>query len=355
MSYLDQLDFMSDNRMNKRPFISICILSYNRPQLLERLLRTIDICDPSKIEVLICDDYSPKRDEIESRVKNIAESVDFKVSYFCNEKNLGFDPTFCRLFKAASGDWLVFMGDDDEFLPGSLDQYGDFVKKHPELGYVMKSHFLIHENGGKEIFKYYPKTKFFDSGVDAYTNLFRRSVFISGFMIKRNFGLPYLTDRFDGTMLIQIYLLAEVVLKHPSAYFDSPFTLQYLSHEHNIGDVMFDREKGKFIPRKPTLDISINFLASFARITSYIDEKYQLNSALKIKKDMSKYFYHSLAVHRPAGLRVFFAYVKELNSQGFNCTIYYYIYVFFLMVLGKRICDWGIFQIKKVLGRTPLL
>ena len=39
-----------------------------------------------------------------------------------NEKNLGYDGNLNQLVRTAQGKWLVFMGDDDEFIPGALDK-----------------------------------------------------------------------------------------------------------------------------------------------------------------------------------------------------------------------------------------
>lgn len=341
--------------MSTKPSVSICILSYNRPETLLRLLRTIDTSRTVEIELLICEDASPRQQEIREVVTDFRAQQSYPVLYSENKKNLGYDGTFCELVKRANGTWLVFMGDDDEFVPGAIDKVLSFLDQNPDLGYVLKSHYLIHDDQIKERFRYFGKSKFFDPGVGAYVELFRKSVFIAGFTIRREYATPYLTDRFDGTMLIQLYLLAEVALKHPSAYFDEPFTRQYASHQHNLGDVMFDREKNIFVPRRPTLDISLNFLRSFSLITEYIDKKYKLNSTGLIKKDMSKYFYPSLSVHRGAGLAFFFNYVRKLNKLGFNSSSYYYVYVIMLTLLGKRTCDWGIRAIKKILGRTPRL
>ena len=341
--------------MNKKPFVSICILSYNRPETLMRLLKTIDTKKIEDIEIVVCEDCSPRQKEIRQVISEYRELQNYKVIYSENSKNLGYDGTLCELVKNANGAWLVFMGDDDEFVLGALDKVIDFLGQHSELGYVLKSHYLIHEDQKKERFRYFGKSEFFQPGEAAYIELFRKSVFIAGFMIRRDYATPYLTNRFDGTLLMQLYLLAEVVMRYPSAYLDEPFTQQYASHEHNVGDVMFDREKNTFVPRRPTLDISLNFLKSFSLITEYIDKKHQINSTALIKKDMSKYFYPSLAVHRGAGLRFFFNYVRELNKLGFNVSYYYYIYVILLTLLGKRVCDWGIYHLKKLLGSTPRL
>jgi len=341
--------------MKKTLFISICILSYNRPETLARLLKTIDTRHIDDIEVVICEDASPRRLEIRQVVDVFSAQKTFLTRYFENEHNLGYDGTFTELCKHAQGRWLVFMGDDDEFTPLAFDKMFDFLQHKPELGFVMKSHYLLHESRQKEIFRYFKGTKFFPSGLDAYVMLFRRSVFIAGFTIRREFALPFYTDRFDGTMLTQLYLLAEVVLKHPSAYFDEPFTQQYASHAHNAGDVMFDRDKKSFIPRRPTLDISLNFLKSFSIITKYIDEKYHIDSTKRIKHDMSKYFYPSLSIHREAGMLFFIGYVRQLNKLGFNTSIYYYIYVVMLACFGRKFCDWGIYWLKRMLGYTPQL
>jgi len=341
--------------MDKTPFISICILSYNRPETLQRLLGTIDSIHTSDIEVVVCEDCSPRQLEIRKVVSDFAEKHAYPIRLFENERNLGYDATFNQLIHNARGRWLVFMGDDDEFVPMAFDSMYAFLKNHSELGYVMKSHYLIHADRDREKFRYFRSTQFFPPGVNTYVNLFRKSVFIAGFTIRREYIVPFITDRFDGTMLMQLYLLAEVVLKYPSAYFDEPFTQQYASHAHNSKDVMFDREKKKFIPRRPTLDISLKFLKSFSQITSYIDDRHHLDSTRMIKYDMSKYFYPSLAIHRDAGLGFFLNYVRELNKLGFNASPYYYIYVFMLIVFGRRNCDWGIYSLKRLLGYTPQL
>ena len=341
--------------MTETPFISICILSYNRPETLLRLLKTIDTTYKNDIEVVISDDFSPRREEIRKVVDIFSTKVSYSICLNLNEKNLGYDKNFNNLVKIARGRWLVFMGDDDEFVPHAFDKIFQFLKSNDNLGYVMKSHLLVHEDGQTEKFRYLKNTTFFDPGCDAYLKLFRRSVFIAGFMIRRDYAVPYVTDRFDGSMLMQLYMLAEVVLRYPSAYFDEPFTLQYASHSHNEKDVMYDRTNDKFIPRRPTIDISISFLKSFLEISKYIDRSHGIDFADSIRRDMSKYFYPNLAVHRSEGVIHFCRYVLALRKTGFDCTIFYYVYVLALLFLGKSNCDHIIFKLKNWFGYTPQL
>jgi abequosyltransferase len=332
--------------------VSICIPAYNRPKELEKLLSSIDITS-KEIEIVICEDKSPKREEIGKISQNFKKTRKYPVVYKENKENLGFDKNLKELIRTAEGKWIVFMGDDDEFVPGALDKLIVFLKDNPQLGYVLKSHYTVFAGGEKEPFRYWSSTKFFEPGVEAYTSLFRKSVFISGFTIRRDLILPYLVSDFDGTLLFQLYLLAEVVLKYPSAYFDEPLTQQNEGVNPLFGNA--ESEKGFYTPGIVTLENSLNFLKGFLKITRFIDAKHNLNLTPAIQLDMSKYFYPNLAIQRDKGLGTFFDYVKKLNVLGFNASVYYYLYVIFLTVFGKRSCDNAIRIIKNILGKTPSL
>lgn len=339
--------------MKKNPLISICIPNYNRPDELRRLLKSIDISGADELEIIICDDGSPEREKVEETVGKFKKESRYSVVFKENEKNLGFDKNLKELVKTAKGEWILFMGNDDEFVSGALDKLLGFLRENLRLGYVLRSYYLIHKNGKAERFRYYKGNKFFEPGADSLVQLFRKSVFISGFLIKREPILPLLSDDFDGTLLFQIYLLSEVVLKYPVAYFDEPLTQGYEGGVPFFGRA--EAEKSLYTPGTITVDNSINFLKGFIKIAEFIDKKYGLNFSSLIKKDMSKYFYPSLAIQRSKGLKEFFRYVLRLNQMGFNASIYYYIYVTGLVVFGKNICDNAIRILKNILGKTPEL
>ena len=146
--------------MRKTPFISICILSYNRPETLGRLFKTIDTQNIEEIEVVICEDASPRRAEIRLVVDNFSLQQAYPVRYFENEKNLGYDGTFNQLCSHAQGEWMVFMGDDDEFAPLALDKMVDFLQKnhcrhhHYESPRIVSSPPHIPRNRGATILAY---------------------------------------------------------------------------------------------------------------------------------------------------------------------------------------------------------
>ena len=348
---------VADNRrgreiLNKEPFISICIPSYNRPDELYRLLKSIDASFYDDIEIVICEDMSPRRDEVRAKVKEYSKNSVFDIRYYENDDNLGYDKNLRELIKKASGEYIVFMGDDDWFVPKALDKFIGFLKNHRELGYVLKTHILIHDDGAQELFKYFSESIFFEKGVDAYLKLFRKSVFISGFTFKREYGLDYLVDYFDGTLLFQLYLLAEITIRYPSAFCDIPLTAQ-----DRTGTPFFGSSKSEsslYTPNTITVDNSINFMKGFFKITEYMDEKYGLNSTQYIRKEFSKYSYPVLSIQRKKGLLAFWSYARRLNQEiGINNSPYYYIYLIGLLFFGEHACDKVIRLIKRKVGRTP--
>lgn len=333
--------------------VSICIPAYNRPDELSRLLNSITTNYVQKVEVVICEDSSPKREEIKTVVNDYIKKTKLKVSYYENKINLGFDKNLRELISKAQGEFIMFMGDDDELISKSFDKLVAFLEENRELGYVLKSHQFIYKDKKIERFKYYGEEKRFLPGEESYLELFRKSVFISGFIINREYIKDLMIDDFDGTLLFQMYLVAEISLNYECAYFDEILT------QASEGGVPFfgnsESEKELYTPGTITVENSLNFLKGYFKITKFVDKKYNISSTIKIKRDMSKYFYPSLAIQRNKGVRVFLGYVKELNHIGFNSTIYYYIYILGLLILGKKYCDNIIVLLKKIIGKTPKL
>ena len=336
-----------------KKLISICIPAYNRPDELYRLLNSIDSKQIEKIEIIICEDKSPKRNEINQIVSQFIDESDIELKYFENSENLGYDKNIKELITKATGDFIIFMGDDDTFTPHAFDKLIVFLEYNNQVGYVLKSHQYIFKDGRVEKFRYFDSDKFFIKGEDTYIELFRKSVFISGFTINRKYISDLLIDNFDGTLLFQLYLLAEVSMNYECAYFDTCLTQAKEEGIPFFGNS--EVEKDFYTPGMITVENSLNFLKGFFKITKFIDDKYNLSSTDKIKIDMSKYFYPSLATQREKGLKEFFRYIKELNKIGFNCTVYYYIYLATLTIFGKYICDSAIVFLKKILGKTPKL
>lgn len=343
--------------LQNRPLLSICIPSYNRPFQLSKLLESIDCVNFNELEIIICEDKSPQREEIINIYKKFSSNSKYSCKLFLNEINLGYDENLKELIKKSNGLYIMYMGDDDIFQSGSLDEYLIFLKLNTSLAYILRRYSIVHFNGEKEDFKYYKNHTYFEPGIFAFKALFRKSVFISGFCFKKDYVLNfYDTDKFKGTLLYQLFLCAKLVLSYPSAYCDIPITIM---NESERGIPEFGNsinESQKYTPGKISIQNSINFLKSFLIITKHIDDEFGLNCSNLFIKDLSKYSYPVLSIQRDNGVLDFLDYNKKLIIDiKIHKTFYYYIYFISLLFLGTKRCDWFIINLKKILGKTPSL
>ena len=183
------------------PLLSICIPSYNRPQQLMDLLLSID-CNPSEIEVVICEDFSPKRLDIRALVETFCHNSKYVIHYHENEVNRGYDGNIRRLVELARGKYVMFMGDDDLFVPGMIDKFINFLKEHADKKYVLRSYITIHPDGHTETFRYLPGTAILPAGESTVAWLFKRSVSLCGFTIRREDAQSCATSDLDGDSVI---------------------------------------------------------------------------------------------------------------------------------------------------------
>lgn len=335
-------------------FLSVCIPSYNRPAELLRLLRSID-CNPNDVQIVICEDHAPKRLEVRANVELFKKESKYEVKYVENEVNKGYDWNVRDLITTADGEYITYMGDDDGFVPGALEKLIAFLRNHRDLGYVLRRTQGKTTNGvPTEIMRYFLGTRFFEPGVEAYQLLFRKSVIISGFTFKRELAVEHMTDRFDGSLLYQLYIMAEICLKHPSAYFDEALT-QALPGQTEFYFGASEKEKGLYVPGKISAKGEMNFVGSFLKISRYIDNKYGLESTDYIKRDISKYSYPILEWVQNESRMEMLRCAKLMRIGGMGCTIHFWLYVIGLFVFGGRFCRGLIRLIKRVLGHTPSL
>lgn len=336
------------------PFLSIGIPSYNRPGELRNLLASID-CNEAEVEVVICEDFAPKRDEVRDVVTAFGASSAYTIHYHENDTNRGFDGNLRRLVECATGEYILFMGDDDLFVPGELNKFIAFLKQHRDKPYVLRSYLTEHPDGRTEFFRYLSQTKVLPAGEATVAWLFKRSVSICGFTISRNKALQFATTDLDGTLLYQVYLMAQVCLVHNSIYCDIPIAHAVQTFRND--KPMFgtsEAEKSRFTPGTVSHDNSINFTKAYFEVTEYLDKQHGTGLTQKVRIDLSKYSYPFLSIQRKRGIASFLRYAKRLEFEaGFGCTHYFHFYKWALVLLGERVCDRMIGVIKRTLGYTP--
>lgn len=338
------------------PLLSIAIPAYNRPQQLKELLHSVD-GDSTQIEIVICEDFSPGRKDIRQFVKAFQMQSLYKIRYIENEKNLGFDGNLRKLVTHARGRFILYMGDDDLFVPGALDCFLQFLKEHIDLKYILRSYVVVHSDGIVEPFQYLNDVAVLPPGEETVAWLFKRSVTICGFTIDRDEALKHATGDLDGTLLYQVYLMAKVCLEHPSVYCNIPVAQAVQSFRDD--KPMFGAsiaERSRYTPGSVSEGNSINFTKSYFEVTEYLDCKHGTSLTTRVRKSLSKYSYPFLSIQRKRGISNFLHYAKRLKNEcGFGCTPYFYFYICALVLFGENNCDRTIRLIKRILSYTPNL
>jgi glycosyltransferase involved in cell wall biosynthesis len=96
------------------PKVSIILPSYNHGHLIETAILSILRQNYPNLELLIVDGGST--DETLAIISKYKEQI----SYFCSEKDNGVYDAMNKGISSSSGEWLYFLGADDQLLPNVL-------------------------------------------------------------------------------------------------------------------------------------------------------------------------------------------------------------------------------------------
>jgi glycosyltransferase involved in cell wall biosynthesis len=106
--------------------ISIIIPTLNRPKLLLHLVQRLNIVVENE-EVIIVDDSSPNQEQ------ELKEKSKFNLVYINRGKPLGVSSARNIGAKAASGNYLLFFDDDDDFTKDWLDDFRLSTAANPDF------------------------------------------------------------------------------------------------------------------------------------------------------------------------------------------------------------------------------
>lgn len=340
---------MSENKF----FLSICIPSYNRPEGIKRALESVDADKyADEIQIVVCEDYAPKRLEVRKVVQDFQATSKYAVKYVENEVNLGHGKNWRHCAHEAEGEYLMYIGDDDMVAPNALDKFIEWLHAHSNLGYVCRAYQTLKADGSVTDNRYYNKDRFYDPGIDGYVAFFMKSNLMTGYTIKREHTYDFEDPSVDYTLYYQMYLMGEVCLRYPSGYCNIPVG-QY------VGDgVSFfgtnEVEKGHFqVGKKVAEDLS--YINNFWAVTSLIDKKNGINSTPRLKDEFSKFSSYPLLLREKIrGGNVALKKCRdELVKMGCGNSRYFKLYYWALRWFGPNFCQFAIKTIRKIHGGRP--
>lgn len=120
----------ADGRRPEYPSVGVVIATHDRPQLMRRALNSI-LCQeyPGRLEVAVVFDRSePDMEDQTARGQRIRVLVNSRTPGLAGARNTGI--------LAVGTELVAFCDDDDEWLPGKLQQQVNRLLEHPEAQFV---------------------------------------------------------------------------------------------------------------------------------------------------------------------------------------------------------------------------
>ena len=115
--------------MSATPLVSVVLLSYNRPHMIERALKSVLRQTHSNLEVLVVDNRSTSSHDIAAIVGRYP-----RVRLVANSHNDGFAGGMNRGLQCARGDYVYLTEDDIEVEPDSIRALVDYLEEHADVG-----------------------------------------------------------------------------------------------------------------------------------------------------------------------------------------------------------------------------
>jgi glycosyltransferase involved in cell wall biosynthesis len=335
--------------------LSVCIPSYNRAVVLPSLLDSVLEQEFGDYEVLICEDNSPERAAIRAIALRYSDTYRGRIRYAENERNLGYDGNLRELIRLASGTYCVFMGNDDLMCPGALGALACAVYRHPNVGVVLRSYASF--DGARsnivQTFRYFSEERFFSAGADAIVTAFRRSVVIPGLTVHREAARELATAEFDGTLLYQLYLVANILISMNAVFLPQIVVLYRNGGMPDFGNS--DAERGKFVPNHRTIESSVQYMQGMLSIATAVERERGIPIRRRIVQDIANYSYPILAIQRHRPMWLFVRYWLSLSRLGFGRHALFHVYFIALLLFGTKWTEAIIVLIKRRLGYTPAL
>jgi len=140
---------------NKRPFFSILIPSYNRPELIGETIESILKNDFDDLEIIVSDDKSPRQGEIVTVLKPFLR--DSRVQLYLQNENLREAGNRDFLFQIARGEWFIVLGDDDRLYSHALSTLAKAISQFPGAEIYTFGYTIIDEYGRLRYSRHAPK------------------------------------------------------------------------------------------------------------------------------------------------------------------------------------------------------
>ncbi len=320
--------------MSPKPSLSICIPSYNRVSELFRCLKSIDATNKESIEIVICEDCSPRREEITEIVEEFKSNTEYAVVYESNATNLGFDRNLNKLINVAKGEYLLFITDDDMFTGKAIDEVIDHLKRNDcavaFTPYVDKKTGVIER-------KFYGSLAL-EKGINGVKRYLFNSILLSGLIFKKDKMPDYSADKFKDLIYSQVYLFSTLLLNYDGCYIDVPLVYCVGDGENAFG-LNESSESNELLADRQSPLSNLEYHKSLIKLIRMFDVDNDVCLLEGFSKEYSIRSFTGMYIARKKGINELKAYWATMRLLNIKICAIAHVYYWFLFLFGYKACS----------------
>lgn len=128
------------------PLVTVITAVFNGRGHLVSCLESVISQDYPNIEHLVLDGGST------DGTLDVLRDYDERIAFWSTEPDQGVFDAWNKALSKARGEWICFLGADDEFLPGAISAYMALARRHPEAEFLSSRARLEHPTGYSPVF-----------------------------------------------------------------------------------------------------------------------------------------------------------------------------------------------------------
>lgn len=316
--------------------VSICITSYNRPRELRRCLESIDASNENEIEIIVSEDFSPKREEIRVQLNEYAKKTKYKFLANYNEQNLGYDRNLAKLISLSSCDYILFCSDDDVFNPGMIDEIINTLNSKKSIPYMYTA-YTGHDN--KATNRNYKSDFIIKKGEDSIVKYVYDGILFSGLIFNRNLVKKLDAEPFVNQNYFQIYMVMKMLYHYGGFYRAISLIDCIMDGENGYGTTELSGEDKLLADRKSVFS-NLQFNKGLINVVKYFDKEEGTDVVTHFGREYSLRSYRGMSrARREGGKKMLKEYWQFLNNVGVKIGFPAHVYYRTLLILGSDVSD----------------
>jgi glycosyltransferase involved in cell wall biosynthesis len=123
------------------PLVTVITAVMNAVETVKVCIESVAQQDYPNIEHIVLDGGST------DGTLDVLRQYDDRIALWKSEPDAGIYDAWNKALAEAHGEWICFLGADDEFLPGAISAYMALAAEHPEAEYLSSRLKMIHSSG----------------------------------------------------------------------------------------------------------------------------------------------------------------------------------------------------------------